>query len=167
MGKSFALYTTYYPEVVDYLPQWVESFHAQTDKNIDICIGVDGKDSSYISEMLGRQVSPQFILAKPGETPTSLRSRALEILSSEFDAVILSDMDDILLPTRIVTAKEQLSKCDLSCCAMQIMNIDKLIKALQRYNNYLSTSTVYKECLYLGVTCHHQCSICFGHLDII
>jgi len=127
MGKSFALYTTYYPEVVDYLPQWVESFHAQTDKNIDICIGVDGKDSSYIGEMLGRQVSPQFILAMPGETPTSLRSRALEILSSEFDAVILSDMDDILLPTRIVTAKEQLSKCDLSCCAMQIMNIDKLI----------------------------------------
>jgi len=127
MGKSFAIYTTYYPGVEKYLPEWRESLLAQTDLNASVCIGVDGKDSGHVGEMLGPQVSPQFFLAMPDETPSSLRSRVLEILSSEFDAVILTDMDDILLPTRIAMAKEQLSKCDLSCCAMQVMDVDRIV----------------------------------------
>jgi len=126
MSESSAIYATCYPGVERYLPQWRDSLLAQTDHNAAVCIGLDGIDPDRVREMLGPHVSPHFVLSLPGDTPASLRSRALLALSDKFDAVILTDMDDVLLPTRIATAKDALAASDLYCCAMQVIEGERI-----------------------------------------
>lgn len=127
MRDAFAIYATCYPGVERYLPQWRDSLLAQTDHNAGVYIGLDGVDPDRVREMLGPHVSAQFVLSLPGDTPASLRSRALLSLSGEFDAVILTDMDDVLLPTRTAMAKDSLARNDLYCCAMQIMEDEQIM----------------------------------------
>jgi hypothetical protein len=128
MNESFAIYATCYPGVERYLPQWRESLLAQTDQDVAVHIGLDGSHPDRILEILGPHVSPQLITSRAEDTPASLRTRALLALSDEYEAVILTDMDDVLLPSRIAKAKESLASHDLYCCAMQIMD-DEIVVA--------------------------------------
>lgn len=127
MAESFALYATCYPGVEKYLSQWRDSVLAQTDSDVTVCIGLEGMSPDWVQDLLGPEITPRFIAPLSGEAPASLRSRALLILAGEFDAVILTDMDDVLLPTRIASAKDMLATSDLCCCAMQVMDGERLV----------------------------------------
>ena len=127
MTITTALYTTYYPAVDPYLPKWRDSLLSQTDRDVVIVVGLDGESADRVQKLLGPNVSPTFFEAMPGETPITLRSRVLERITAEFEAVIMSDMDDILLPTRISSAKYMLRNSDLNCCAMQVSKDDALV----------------------------------------
>lgn len=128
MSSDYVLYATCYPGVEQYLPQWKNSVLAQTDKEFDLAIGLDVITSHQAQQMLGADIRARFLMAPTGSTPAGVRNHAFTQLAEDYKGVIMTDMDDLLLPERVCTAKAMLSTNDLGCCAMQVMDADCLIQ---------------------------------------
>jgi hypothetical protein len=122
------VYATCYPGVEPYLPQWRSSILAQTDKEFDLAIGLDLITPIEAQEMLGPDIRAMFLAAPAGSTPAGVRNHAFAQLVEHYKGVIMTDMDDLLLPERVRTAKAMLSASDLCCCAMQVMDADCLVQ---------------------------------------
>lgn len=126
MRRDYVVYATCYPGVEPYLPQWGNSVLAQTDKEFDLAIGLDVITPIQAQEMLGPDIKARFLAAPAGATPAGVRNHAFAQLAEEYKGVIMTDMDDLLLPDRVRRAKAMLSASDLCCCAMQVMDADCL-----------------------------------------
>lgn len=126
-NRYCAIYSTCYPSVVKYLPKWLESVLAQSDQKYVLCIGMDGVEEEVVTRYLDPNIAIRFIHANAGDTPASLRSKAFGILTEEFSELILTDMDDLLLPSRVEAARTQLESVGMSCCAMQILRNDVIL----------------------------------------
>ncbi len=103
---------------------------AQTDQDIDLAIGLDEFSPGQAQEMFGAEIKPLYLKAPAHATPAGIRNHAFERLVRDYTGIIMTDMDDILLPDRVLRAKAMLSSNDLCCCAMQIMDGDCLIKGV-------------------------------------
>ena len=103
---------------------------AQTDRNFDIAIGLDDISPTQAQELLGDDINPLFFCAPSGSTPAEVRNYAFERLVENYKGVIMTDMDDILLPGRVLRAKAMLSSSDLCCCAMQVMDVDRVLNGM-------------------------------------
>ena len=116
------LYTTIYPGVEPYLPEWADSVSKQHDKNFDLVVGVDGVDTDILTRFLDKDVFPTWIFSKEGDTIAQIRQRSFEYVVSKYDIVIFVDSDDILMPTRVGSAKESILMNDVVACSLELID---------------------------------------------
>lgn len=128
MFNDYAVYTTCYPGVEPYLPQWRDSILAQTDREFDLTIGLDMITPIQVQALLGPDIKARFFPAPAGATPAGVRNHAFAQLAEDYEGVVMTDMDDLLLPDRVRAAKAMLSSSDLCCCAMLLMDCDRLLR---------------------------------------
>lgn len=122
LKKRLALYTTVYPGVEKYLSSWYDSVLAQSDRNFDIWIGVDGLDVGAVIVAMGADPSATWVLAAKGDSPAQIRYKAIARMVRKYPAVVFADSDDVLEPTRVEAARESLAWSDVSGCAMRIID---------------------------------------------
>lgn len=110
-----ALYTTFYPAAKPYLQTWADSVAIQSDQDFDLWIAVDNVS---VKDVALPRANIHWLHATADDTPASLRHRAFEEIIQAYDVVIFVDSDDILLPERVVAAKEALKSYDVYGCAL-------------------------------------------------
>ena len=118
--RAVALYTTVYPGVERFLPDWYASVEAQTDRDFDLWIGVDGMSLEQITEALGADPEATWVFGEPGDGPVRVRERAIERIVDAYDAVVFVDSDDILRPDRVSAARQGLADSDVYGCALRL-----------------------------------------------
>lgn len=121
-ARRIALYTTVYPAVERYLPEWARSVAEQTDQDFDVWVGVHDWDLTDAGKALPGLERITWVPGRPGATPAQVRSDALERIVGAYDGVVLTDSDDLLEPSRIAAAHEALGRWDLSGCALRLVN---------------------------------------------
>jgi len=119
---NLALYTTIYPGLEPYLPAWHESVLAQTDRDFDLWIGCQGVEPAALERILGPELIPHWVPCPEGDSPAQVRERAFHQIAAEYDALVLVDSDDVLHPTRVAAARQQLESCDVYACALRLMD---------------------------------------------
>lgn len=153
--KTLAVYTTVYPGVEPFLPAWLAGVEAQTDRDFELCVGLDGLNVEQVSAAAGREVVARWFPAPDRATPAAVRNLALAILAGQYDGVIFADADDEMLPSRVAAARDALREADVACCAMEIMdggghllgqrfNPDDGISRLERVNVFGFTNSAYR-----------------------
>jgi hypothetical protein len=121
-ADRLALYTTMYPGVEPYLKDWHASVLAQTDAAFDLCVGLDGLTPAAVARAIGMEPNARWMPAAVPTTPARVRSDAIRQLIGDYDAVILVDSDDVLLPGRVAAARALLARADVTGCALEIMD---------------------------------------------
>ena len=117
-----AVYTTIYAGVEAYLPDWYRSVRAQTDRDFELWIGLDGIEASVVEAAIGTHLEAVWVPSEPGNTPARIRQRSLGQIVENFDAVVLVDSDDILHPSRVAAARDTLQTSELAACALQLVD---------------------------------------------
>lgn len=158
--ERLALFTTVYPAVTRFLPDWVRSVAAQTDPGFDLWIALDGLIPAQVAGvMAGLPRPPRWIAGQAGDTPAGIRDQAMTRLVSGYDAVVFVDSDDLLAPDRVAAARAALKHCDVAGCALQIMDEESrdlgvrfgpapgtdLSALLVRYNVFGLSNTGYRS----------------------
>lgn len=123
MTCTTALYTTIYPGVERFLPDWCISLNCQDQPEFDLWVGVDGVTTEMISKLIGHNVAVHFVPAVSGDTPVSIRNRAMSIMAVKYDNIIFADSDDILEPTRVSAALRGLDCADVHGCALSLVDV--------------------------------------------
>ncbi|MGA2730544.1 MAG: hypothetical protein ABSE96_22240 [Terracidiphilus sp.] len=121
-ATKLAVYTTIYPAVLKYLPEWYQSVEAQTDPDFELWIGLDALDQADVESTLGCQIKARWVQAPANSTPAQVRDLALTQVSSAGCDVVLVDSDDILHPSRVTAARQELQMSDLAGCALNIVD---------------------------------------------
>lgn len=124
-AERIALYTTVYPAVLPFLSEWHESVRAQRDSDFDIWIGVDALARAEVIAALGTEPDTHeigMVLAPPGSSSAEVRSRAIQKMIGEYDAVIFTDSDDLLHPDRVAAARAALASADVAACALRMVD---------------------------------------------
>ena len=119
---ALALYTTVYPGVERYLADWFASVRRQTDGDFQLWIGLDLLDVAAAKTAMGGEPDAVWVRGRHGDTPASLRQRALAQIVERHEAVVLVDSDDVLHPTRVATARASLGSHDLASCALRVVD---------------------------------------------
>ena len=123
-ATRFAVYTTVYPAAERFLPAWHESVCAQTDRNFDLWIGLDGLTPGQVAPRLGASDSITWVEGRPGASPAQIRNIALRRIVDSYPAVVLVDSDDLLAPERVAGARAALATGDLNACGLRLMDED-------------------------------------------
>jgi hypothetical protein len=118
-----ALYTTVYPAVESYWHPFLDSVARQTDRDFDLWIGIDGMEPQVVEATAGVYVGQRFVLVKEGRTPSALRVAALAQIVKRYDAVVLADSDDLLLPSRVEAARASVLEADIVGCALELVDV--------------------------------------------
>jgi hypothetical protein len=121
-ATKLAVYTTIYPEVLKYLPEWYQSVRAQTDPDFELWIGLDALRQADVESTLGCHVKARWVQAPANSTPAQVRDLALTRLIAAGCDVVLVDSDDILHPSRVTAARQELRMSDLAACALNIVD---------------------------------------------
>ncbi len=119
---SLALYTTVYPGVEKFLPDWWRSVREQTDSGFDLWIGVDGLEIEAVMEAMGDDPRATWVSGAAGETPAQIRHEALARIVDICDAVVLVDSDDVLHPSRVAAARTAIRTSDIAGCALRLID---------------------------------------------
>ena len=127
-SRALALYTTIYPGAEKFLPAWYRSICGQTDRGFDLWIGADQIAPSAVFDAVGAGFPAHWVAAAPVcSTPAAVRRAGIDaILASEngYEAVVFVDCDDVMLATRVASARTQLRTSDVAGCAMEIVKDD-------------------------------------------
>jgi hypothetical protein len=121
-GNKLGVYTTVYPGVVKYLPEWYRSVQSQTDTDFQLWIGLDGLNRSDVEAGLGSSLDANWIQATENSTPALVRDHALRQMAAAKLDVVLVDSDDVLHPSRVSSARQALLNSDLAACALEIVD---------------------------------------------
>jgi hypothetical protein len=127
--NRIALYTTIYPGAARFYADWLSSVHRQNKRGFDVWIGVDGIEMG--PQLVVRDAAVRLVTASEGDTPASLRCRAMVMMAAQYDAIVFTDCDDVLEPTRFSAALHGLENADVHGCALQL--IDESGSDLGRY----------------------------------
>lgn len=119
---SLALYTTIYPGVERYLPDWYRSVQEQTDSNFQLWIGLDAVEIEAAKDAIGEDPQATWVPAVVGDTPAQVRQRALAQIVKSSTGVVLVDSDDVLHPSRIAAARAALRAHELAGCALRLVD---------------------------------------------
>ncbi len=117
-----ALFTTGYPEGERYFSDFFHSVFSQTDKKIDLWIGLDRIEERVVSDYLIKKIPVSFLERKNNESTIALRQRAIKEMIEKYPGIIFVDSDDILAPSRVAAARSNLIKYDVYGCAMKIID---------------------------------------------
>ena len=123
--QRIAVYTTIYPGVEAYLPDWYRSVREQTDQDFQLWIGLDGIEASAVETAIGTLLDVVWVPSEPDNTSAQIRQLSLAKIVEDFDAVVLVDSDDILHPTRVAAARGDLQTSDLAACALRLVDQDR------------------------------------------
>lgn len=121
---NLAVYTTVYPGVEEFLDQWYMTLKQQSDMNFDLWIGVDGLLLDDVQGIIGEELPVNWIVASSGATPAEVRQQAISEMLSDYEAVVFVDSDDLLLPTRVVAARNALMQDEVNGCALALVDGD-------------------------------------------
>lgn len=121
-GNKLGVYTTVYPAVLKYLPEWYRSVQLQTDTDFELWIGLDALNRSDVEAALGSSVNAHWIQATENSTPALVRHHALRQMTAADLDVVLVDSDDVLHPSRVASARQALRNSDLVACALEIVD---------------------------------------------
>ncbi len=125
-----ALYTTFYPAAARYFVPWYDSVCSQTDHEFDLWIGLDAISRREAEEYLGRTIPALWMQNDCGGSPADMRNKAFDLLSREYDQIVLTDADDVLERTRVEAAQRELAVNEIAGCALRM--IDKEGRDLKR-----------------------------------
>jgi hypothetical protein len=117
-----ALYTTIHPGVMPFVRAWWTSVCGQTDTAFDLWLGIDGVKPAELEDAVGGPIEGRLLEAEAGWTPALIRQNALAEIVESYESVVLVDSDDVLLPERVQAAKSALQECDLTACAMHLID---------------------------------------------
>ena len=123
--QRLAVYTTIYPGVEEYLPDWYRSLQAQTDQGFQLWIGLDGIEAGAVETAIGTHLDAVWVQSKLANTPALIRQQSLAQIAENFDAVVLVDSDDILHPTRVAASRAALETSELVACALRLVDQDR------------------------------------------
>ena len=123
-SERLAVYTTMYPGCEQFLGSWSQSWHAQTDRDCDLWIGLDGLSPSDVRACSEGPLDACWIAGAPGETPAAIRQRAFAQLVERYDKIVLVDADDILEPSRVASARTALDGADVAGCALRVSDVE-------------------------------------------
>jgi hypothetical protein len=121
-NDRLALYTAVYPGVEPYLGGWYASVLAQTDPAFDLWISVDGLTREQVVAAMGAEPDAHWSFAPPGTTPAAIRSAGLGELTEHYAGVVLVDSDDLLEPSRVASARDDLDRADVVGCALRLVD---------------------------------------------
>ena len=110
------------PGVERYLADWLNSVFLQDTHDFEICIGLDNISKDIVPNSVIDKFSVRFIEADNVDTPLSLRNRAMEMMTVQYEFIIFADCDDILESTRITSALIGLKNADIHGCALGLVN---------------------------------------------
>lgn len=119
---SLALYTAVYPGVGGYLGDWFASVRRQTDQDFTFWVGLDEVSVEEAKQAMGGDPDAVWVLGRKGDTPATIRQRALAQIVERHDAVVLVDSDDVMHPTRVATARAMLRAYDVAGCALRLID---------------------------------------------
>jgi hypothetical protein len=120
-AERLAVYSTWYPAVAKYVPEWAASLRAQTDRDFDLWIGVDGMDAESLWDSLPDFGHPVRFVSGGG-TPAEVRARVISQIVEEYPAVVFVDSDDLLCTSRVAAAREALASRDVDACSLGIID---------------------------------------------
>jgi hypothetical protein len=121
---TLAVYTTVYPGVERYLPDWYQSLRCQTDQDFQLWMSLDMLGQERVQELLGGGVDAHWVVAPSGATVAQVRQQALARIVETCSAVVLVDSDDLLEPTRVEAARAGLENSELAGCALCLIDQD-------------------------------------------
>ena len=119
---TLALYTTVYPGVEAYLADWYRSLRLQTDRDFQLWVGLDTLSVQAAEEAMGGDPDAIWVPAQDGDSPATIRQRALARIIEDHDQVVLVDSDDIMHASRVAAARASLEASDLAGCALRLVN---------------------------------------------
>jgi hypothetical protein len=119
---ALAVYTTIYPGVEAYLPDWYRSLSKQTDQEFQLWIGLDTLGKEFVQTILGPGVNAEWVIAPSGSTPAEIRQQALARIVETSTDVVLVDSDDLLHPSRVAAARQALQSSELAGCALRLVD---------------------------------------------
>lgn len=122
--KQVAVYSTLYPAVAPYLRDWYNSVHAQTDEGFDLWIGLDGLSPAQAEGIAGQPIRAFWLSNSRNDSVAAFRNVAFELLTDRYEAIIFTDADDLLEPTRVEASRKALQKQDVAGCALRLMDQD-------------------------------------------
>ena len=99
----------------------VRLVQAQTDRDFDLWISLDGLTEAAVVERLGTPPAT-FVVAELGFTPAEVRQQALTRIADRYDAVVLVDSDDLLHPDRVAAARARLQGADVAACGLRLVD---------------------------------------------
>jgi hypothetical protein len=120
--STIALYTAVYPAAAPFLAAWHASVLAQSDRDFDLWISLDGLTEVAILGQLGDRLAATFVVAETGYTPAEVRHQALTRIADHYDAVVLVDSDDLLHPDRVAAARASLEDADVTACGLRLVD---------------------------------------------
>jgi hypothetical protein len=120
--SAIALYTAVYPAAARFLDAWYASVQAQTDRDFDLWISLDGLTEAEVIALLGHQSAATFVVAEPGFTPAQVRQQALARIVDRYEAVVLVDSDDLLHSDRVAAARAWLDRADVAGCGLRLVD---------------------------------------------
>lgn len=126
MTDRLAVYTTVYPAIQKFLTAWYDSVLHQTDRTFDLFIGCDELSPADVQTLLGRSVEATWYIAPRGSNSLQVREAAIrEILRDpSYNAVVFVDADDVLHPTRVEAARQEMDRADVAGCGLEIIRED-------------------------------------------
>jgi hypothetical protein len=122
--SEIALYTAVYPAAARFLATWYASVEAQTDRDFDLWISLDGLAQAAGETLLGHRPAATFVVAETGSTPARVRQQALARIADHYEAVVLVDSDDVLHPDRVAAARAALEGVDVAACSLRLVDED-------------------------------------------
>ncbi|WP_197018529.1 glycosyltransferase family A protein, partial [Methanoculleus sp. MH98A] len=122
--NSLALFTTVYPEGVNYLKDWFSSVNYQDTSDFDIWIGCDRLSVEEAQKAMGGRIKATWVIRSGNESPIQFRERAIREMIEQYSEVVFVDSDDILEPSRVSAAQAALQHCDGYGCSMSIISED-------------------------------------------
>ena len=151
--NRYALYTTIYPGIERFLGEWCRSVNSQDHSNFDVWIGIDNVETTTVSSLLDQRFEVIFVHALSGETPVSLRCRAMMAMVARYETIVFTDSDDILETDRVSAALSGIVDADIYGCALGLIDVggldlgiyfgllkDETPDVILPYNNFLGLS---------------------------
>lgn len=111
-----------YPAARRFLPAWYDSVLAQVDKEFELWVGVDAMTKADVVDCLREEPEAHWVVAKSGDTGTSVRLRAMQQMVARYDAVIFVDSDDVMSPSRVAHDRKELQRHDVVGCALRVID---------------------------------------------
>ena len=124
--NRYALYTTIYPGIERFLGEWCRSVNSQDHSNFDVWIGIDNVETTTVSSLLDQRFEVIFVHALSGETPVSLRCRAMMAMVARYETIVFTDSDDILETDRVSAALSGIVDADIYGCALGLIDVGGL-----------------------------------------
>jgi hypothetical protein len=120
-----AVYTAAYPAALPFGRDWCAGLAAQADRNFRVCVALDGVAAGDVRAAAGEHAAAldgaDWLDAPEGVPVALVRDATLARAVQNYDALVLSDIDDAMLPGCVAAARAALADgADLAAWALAL-----------------------------------------------